>query len=237
MPHLYNYKVYDFIYETRFGAHYQKFTDLNLSHIRNILPSGKILDVGCGTGRLAIPLNEMGYDVVGIDLSEGMLAVMKEKIKKKGISIPCYTNQYELENQDCDLILAVFTVLAYTLDRDNLLKLFKDFNSHLKPNGKFLFDLAQPVAFNHRESFTRNGMDFRLNIRFVPGEIGIANYDELVKINTDEFPNFESHEEFRIRNWGANEVQELLTASGFGSMVEIPGYAALGAKYYIVEKV
>ncbi|HEU4513192.1 MAG TPA: methyltransferase domain-containing protein [Nocardioidaceae bacterium] len=38
---------------------------------------GRVLDAGCGTGRVGIRLDELGYDVVGVDLDESMLAVAR----------------------------------------------------------------------------------------------------------------------------------------------------------------
>lgn len=40
-------------------------------------PGGRVLDAGCGTGRVGIRLDELGYDVVGVDLDESMLAVAR----------------------------------------------------------------------------------------------------------------------------------------------------------------
>ena len=56
--------------------------DQEIELITNLNPEAKtILDIGCGTGRHVIPLAELGYEVTGIDLSEGMLEVLKTKIK------------------------------------------------------------------------------------------------------------------------------------------------------------
>ena len=43
---------------------------------------GSILELACGTGRILIPLAKLGYQVTGLDLSEDMLAVFREKISK-----------------------------------------------------------------------------------------------------------------------------------------------------------
>lgn len=48
--------------------------------------SKKILDIGCGTGRHAIELTKRGYQVTGIDLSEGQLKRAREKAEKEGLS-------------------------------------------------------------------------------------------------------------------------------------------------------
>ncbi|MFE3449017.1 class I SAM-dependent methyltransferase [Nonomuraea sp. NPDC059194] len=42
-------------------------------------PGSRVLDAGCGTGRVAIWLAEQGYDVVGVDLDSSMLAVAKDR--------------------------------------------------------------------------------------------------------------------------------------------------------------
>lgn len=47
---------------------------------RKLLPSGKVIDVGCGSGRDAILFAESGYAYIGIDLSDDMLAGAKELV-------------------------------------------------------------------------------------------------------------------------------------------------------------
>ncbi|MBQ1188434.1 MAG: methyltransferase domain-containing protein [Peptococcaceae bacterium] len=42
-------------------------------------PGKRLLDLGCGTGSISIPLAQKGYQVTGVDLSEEMLAVAREK--------------------------------------------------------------------------------------------------------------------------------------------------------------
>ena len=42
-------------------------------------PGSRVLDAGCGTGRVAIRLAELGYDVTGVDLDESMLAVARDR--------------------------------------------------------------------------------------------------------------------------------------------------------------
>ncbi len=45
-----------------------------------LVPAGaRVLDAGCGTGRVMIRLTELGYDCVGVDLDASMLAVAREQ--------------------------------------------------------------------------------------------------------------------------------------------------------------
>ncbi|MDQ2701031.1 MAG: class I SAM-dependent methyltransferase [Actinomycetota bacterium] len=49
-----------------------------IAYIRELLPSGSVLDVGCGTGVVATRLADAGYDVTGVDPSAGMLEHLRE---------------------------------------------------------------------------------------------------------------------------------------------------------------
>ena len=51
-----------------------------------MLPEGSlnVLDVGCGTGEISFVLMEMGHSVTGIDLSESMLEIAREKSRRLG---------------------------------------------------------------------------------------------------------------------------------------------------------
>jgi SAM-dependent methyltransferase len=61
-------------YDHVFAPHvFQHYLDKRLALIRTILPQGRVLDVGCGTGALAGHVAAGGFDVVGIDASPGML--------------------------------------------------------------------------------------------------------------------------------------------------------------------
>lgn len=60
-----------------------------LAELRNVFGEDrkKVLDVGTGTGFLALLLADFGYDVTGIDMSDGMLSVAKEKAQDIGLKI------------------------------------------------------------------------------------------------------------------------------------------------------
>ncbi len=47
---------------------------------------GSILELACGTGRITIPLARQGFDVTGLDISEGMLKIAKEKAEMEYLS-------------------------------------------------------------------------------------------------------------------------------------------------------
>jgi SAM-dependent methyltransferase len=102
----------------------------------------KILDVGCGTGGHLIPLAQRGYKVVGIDKSEWMIKVAEEKIRKHDLSAKVLVSDildFNL-NERFDACIAMFAVINYILNTDDLIKAFKNIKRHLKPGALFIFD-------------------------------------------------------------------------------------------------
>ena len=59
-----------------------EMTKNDLKAVKKHIKKGQILDVACGTGRHMIPLLKSGYEVTGVDLSSGMLKVLRMKLKQ-----------------------------------------------------------------------------------------------------------------------------------------------------------
>lgn len=78
----------------------------------------RVLDVGCGTGRLLLRGVEEAQEVVGIDLSEGMIAKAKEIYDEKGFAHKgkfCVGDAYELPFQDDEFDMALSTCVLFLL--------------------------------------------------------------------------------------------------------------------------
>lgn len=66
-------------YDEALPAHVvEHYLDKRVAYVRQILPAGSVLDVGCGTGILAGRLAAAGYEVTGVDPSAGMLAHVQD---------------------------------------------------------------------------------------------------------------------------------------------------------------
>ncbi|MDY0234799.1 MAG: methyltransferase domain-containing protein [Gudongella sp.] len=105
--------AYDSWYTTKLGEFVDKVeTDLAFSLFKPT-PGMKILDVGCGTGNFSIKLAEMGCKVIGIDKSEEMLYIAREKAKSKGLDIDFHImDVYDIEFSD-ESFDAVFSMAAF----------------------------------------------------------------------------------------------------------------------------
>ena len=101
-----------------------------------------VLDLGCGTGTLTELLYAKGYDMIGVDSSEGMLLKAMEKKEKSGSEI-LYLCQ---DMRDLDLYSTVGTVVSvcdsvnYLLEDDEVESVFSLVNNYLYKGGLFIFD-------------------------------------------------------------------------------------------------
>ena len=87
-------------YDTHVSHGVQTVEEKNLwiAAFQHVLPAGqhlRVLDVGCGTGAMGLILAEMGHDVSGIDLSEGMMTVGRKKAETAGLSMTFGTGDAE----------------------------------------------------------------------------------------------------------------------------------------------
>ena len=110
-----------------------------------------ILDLGCGTGNMTIPLAKKGYELIGIDASFQMLAKAREKSIKEDLNI-LYLEQdmqsFELYGT-VDCIISLCDSINYILEEDELLQVFKLVNNYLEPKGLFIFDINTIYKFEN----------------------------------------------------------------------------------------
>ncbi|WP_257346108.1 class I SAM-dependent DNA methyltransferase [Pseudalkalibacillus decolorationis] len=102
-----------------------------------------VLDIGCGTGEISVRLAKRGYNVTGVDLSEEMLTIAKQKAESKGLSIPFYQQDMrELEGiKEQDAIVIFCDSLNYLRTPEDVSTTFNSIHRLLKESGLLLFDV------------------------------------------------------------------------------------------------
>lgn len=105
--------------------------------------NGLMLELGCGTGTMTEQMAEYGYDMIGVDSSEDMLAEAQEKRMESGHEI-LYLQQDMREFELYGTVRAIVSVcdsMNYITDEADLLEVFRLVNNYLDPGGVFIFDL------------------------------------------------------------------------------------------------
>lgn len=129
-----------FDYDTYFSEHNLLRLDREFLD-RHFERPGRLLDLGCGTGRLAVHFAERGFSVVGVDLSERMLAVAREKCEEKGVPISLILgNICELgafRDETFDYVISMFSTLGMVIGADQRATVVRSAARLLRPGGLF----------------------------------------------------------------------------------------------------
>lgn len=107
-------------------------------YIENV---SRILDIGCGAGRISNYLANRGNEVVGTDFSEKMIKKAKELSNSGNPRYICkdFTDT-ELEEKSFDYVIIINT-MKHILGREKRLKVLEKGASYLKPTGELIFSI------------------------------------------------------------------------------------------------
>jgi SAM-dependent methyltransferase len=101
---------------------------------------GPVLDVGCGTGRLLLPLVEAGIEVIGVDCSPAMLALARRKLGDRVSLIEGDMRTVTLPGRYALVIISINTFMHLLTTADQLAAL-TNLAHHLAPGGRLIIDL------------------------------------------------------------------------------------------------
>jgi SAM-dependent methyltransferase len=105
---------------------------------------GSVLELGCGTGRITIPLAQHGIDIMGLDIVPGMLARARSKAGDLPIQwIEADVRDFHLGVQ-FSLICAPGSVFEHLLERGDQEAMLACVREHLAPKGHFVIDIRFP---------------------------------------------------------------------------------------------
>ncbi|MCT4612854.1 MAG: class I SAM-dependent methyltransferase [Clostridia bacterium] len=130
------------------NAPYDEWTNYILEIIKKEnIKTNEILDLGAGSGNITSRLVSKGIGVIGVDLSEDMLTIAKEKCPD---TIFINQNIINLDiDKSFDVIICVCDTLNYITDEYDLHLAFEKISSHLNKNGILIFDLNTEHKFKN----------------------------------------------------------------------------------------
>ncbi len=106
--------------------------------------SGAALELGIGTGRIALPLSERGVPVHGIDLSEAMVERLRAKPGAERIGVTL--GDFATTTVDGRFAVAylVFNTIMNLTSQDEQVACFRNVAEHLEPGGHFVVEVSVP---------------------------------------------------------------------------------------------
>jgi len=197
-----------------------------------------ILDMGCGTGRLAIALAERGHRVTGADPSVGMMKVARNRpggervrwVDSDSASLPL--------DERFDLIIMTGHVFQVFLDDDDVRATLRALRRHLRPGGRLAFETRNPLVEEWRDwipELTRERVmvdgigaieihydiasadgalvTFETHFRFAPDDIVVAA-TTLRFVSRDELAAFLAESGFTDLTWFGDWDRSPISATG-----------------------
>ena len=105
---------------------------------------GPVLELGIGTGRIALPLAARGVSVRGIDLSEAMVAMLRAKPGGDAIGVTIADFATAKVEGAFSLVYLVANTIMNLTTQDEQVACFENAAAHLRPGGRFLVEVVVP---------------------------------------------------------------------------------------------
>ncbi|PKK94535.1 MAG: hypothetical protein CVV60_05930 [Tenericutes bacterium HGW-Tenericutes-5] len=180
---------------------YQEYLDL----VNKYSSLGSLLDIGCGTGNLAIEFAKQGFDVVATDLSEEMLNIVDYRAKEEDVELEiAIYDMLDPIDFEFDVIIASMDVINHLSDLEDVEFGFTNIYNSLLDNGVFIFDVLSVEFIDAFDGYVEDDDDYHFHWESHKGDrehsivhtITINNEEssEEVKIyeQTHEMENYES---------------------------------------------
>lgn len=138
-------------------------TQGTVAFLSDLASAGPVLELGIGTGRIALPLAQRGHEVHGVDASEAM--VEKLRSKAGGEDMPVTIGDFaELDVEgDFSLVYVVFNTFFALLSQEDQVRCFSNVARRLREGGVFVIEAFVP-------DMTRWDRDQRIETRHVGGD-------------------------------------------------------------------
>jgi SAM-dependent methyltransferase len=152
-------------YGDAWAGDYDRWADTHVSfpgevdYLAALARGGRALELAVGSGRVAIPLAERGVEVVGIDASERMLALLHEKSDRVETVLGEMADA--AAEGEFDLVYVVFNTIFALLTQDEQVRCFANVARRLKPDGVFVVEafVFDPTRFQHGQRVQATDVD------------------------------------------------------------------------------
>lgn len=139
--------VYD---QMQYNIDYDFWVEAFKEIIKRHMPTARQgLELGCGTGTIAIGMSKLGFVMEGLDLSSEMLMIAEHKAQAQNAKIKFYNQDIRdmALKKTYDFILAPCDAFNYLESEDLLESVFKKVSDSLAKDGLFIFDLSSEYKF------------------------------------------------------------------------------------------
>ncbi|MGV0167262.1 class I SAM-dependent DNA methyltransferase [Furfurilactobacillus sp. WILCCON 0119] len=216
----------------QFAAFYDELFDpamydswLDFVRRQGVSKDAQILDLACGTGRLAVKLVSAGYHVTGLDLAPEMLTLAVRWAEQAHVELPLIEGDMLAigDLPQYDMITCFDDSLCYLKDETQMLTAFQEAHAHLTSTGQYLFDVITPyqtdvVYPGYMYNFHDEDRAFMWS-SYEGDEPHQAEHDLNFFIWNEQKQAYDQHSELHVeRTYPVETYQRLLQEAGFSNV-------------------
>ena len=110
--------------------------------LAHLVPGSKVLDAGCGLGRISVELAALGLDVTGVDIIQSELDAARESAEAEGVPLRLIKHDLRTfcEPSTYDCAINLFTSFGYCATIAEDMQILKNIADSLKPGGTFILE-------------------------------------------------------------------------------------------------
>jgi hypothetical protein len=140
-------------FDARIASHYDEWSsdmfdagvvEPTVTFLAELARGGPALEFGVGTGRIALPLSRRGVAVHGIDISDAMVAKLREKPGADAVRVTIGDFAATKVDGPFRLVYLVFNTIMNLTTQDEQVACFENAAAHLEPRGSFVIEVGVP---------------------------------------------------------------------------------------------
>lgn len=204
------------------NVNYRRWVDYVIDLFRHYeVKPRRLLDLACGTGSVAVPLAERGFEVVGLDRAQEMMNVGADKARQRGVTVEWVQGDMRdfSFGEPFDAVLCLYDSINYARDARELRQVVDCVWRVLKPGGLFAFDVTTErniVEHFHMNTFAENEPRYSYVWKNVYSRHDATCCTELTFFIARPDGLFERHVETHIqRIFEVPEIKGILVERGF----------------------
>jgi len=216
-----------------YDADYRHYTDDLEAIIDLATDCGEpILELGCGTGRVLLPLVDAGHTITGIDISPALLDLTRQKLQRsrgaaRASLVEADLRTFDLPQKAFTFAFCTSNTLMHLTTQDDQLALLRNSHRHLQPDGLLLIDLFNPdlprlFASNGLQELADQWEDETTGARVIKWSVRTVDWAEQIQetlfLYEEIFPDGRVQRTacpFTLRFLWQSEAELLLEKAGF----------------------
>ena len=222
------YDVFAYFYdELMSDLPYDKWADTAALILeKHGIKTGRVIDLGCGTGEITMRLFDKGYEMTGIDLSSEMLTIAADKKYENEMDDIMYVCQDMTDISlpfKADAFVCLGDGMNYLTDEDTFTSALKSVKENISDNGVFVFDLKTYKLYSEQyadNEFSEEHDDVLLNwVNHFDKETGINTYN--ISLEYEDEDGYQKSDEIHEQKAYSTDVVHTMAEQAGLKIVEI----------------